>query len=281
MSEVEGDMKCNDRIIGSKIDLINGKSGIICYVGESKDISNENKTIIGIKLNEWTPNTINYDKKHEMLYDIPNGYAYFMELDAFKRKYIMKSVKLNNNGYGIIKGLVKSAQFNGEIVKTEHFVEAKSRWKAKSLKQNKTLFVKADNLKPILYNEKTNKITFEYYPLNNNNNQANIDCLTKYPVIGDMVKTKYGQIGCVKYVGNVEFEDNDTYIGIELSEWNYNANNGTVNDVSYFNTKNGHGYFTKLSDLIGNMGQQTPQTSILYYIMVFLVCFSYYLYRHR
>ena len=74
----------------------------------------------------------------------------------------------------------------------------------------------------------------------------------KIPNIGDIIVTRSGQIGMVKYVGFVEFGaafSKTMYVGIELEEWDLNGHNGTVKNKTYFSAKSGYGYFVKLMDI--------------------------------
>ena len=61
----------------------------------------------------------------------------------------------------------------------------------------------------------------------------------------------------IQYVGPVAFGNGDditNFIGLELDRWNPNGHDGTIEDKSYFKTKDGYGYFVKLEDLMANMG---------------------------
>jgi dynactin 1 len=60
--------------------------------------------------------------------------------------------------------------------------------------------------------------------------------------IGTQVLTKLGQ-GVVRYCGSTSFADGE-WLGVELDEPN-GKNDGTVNGVRYFSTKQGHGVFVR------------------------------------
>jgi len=81
------------------------------------------------------------------------------------------------------------------------------------------------------------------------------------PQLGDRVKLKRGRTGVVKFIGEVHFAKGQT-IGLELDQWDPNANDGTAANRTYFKCAEGRGYFTKLSNLIENLGPAKPQTDL-------------------
>ena len=95
-----------------------------------------------------------------------------------------------------------------------------------------------------------------------------IQRLTQYPAVGDKIKLVDGKEGTVKliehfsislsvffqyflhrFVGQI-LSANGLMIGIELSKWCVNGNNGSVNGRAYFSCKLGHGYFVALNQLV-------------------------------
>ena len=53
-----------------------------------------------------------------------------------------------------------------------------------------------------------------------------------------------------RYVGTTNFSRGNKIYGIELEQFWPNAGDGTVEGISYFTSKPGHGYFARSMDLI-------------------------------
>ena len=122
-------------------------------------------------------------------------------------------------------------------------MEKQGRWKVKLLhaKQDKKyLGVREENLDLIL----------DWEPLDTRYNG-----LTRWPSIGDRVKTWQGKYGVVKYCGHVEFSmRNEIYFGLELELKDPDGHNGIVRNKKYYEVADGHGDFFRLQDLTENLG---------------------------
>ena len=92
--------------------------------------------------------------------------------------------------------------------------------------------------------------------------------LQRIPRMHDKVKLIDGQIGVVKFVGQLE-SSADTMIGVNLDNWSPNGNDGCAAGKKYFRCEPGHGYFVRLEHIAHNMGS-TISTPIKQ-----SVCFHY------
>eukprot|EP01083_Nonionella_stella_P174234 603422_1 len=88
--------------------------------------------------------------------------------------------------------------------------------------------------------------------------ESSVKSLTGFPKLGDKVSTIKDKTGVVKYVGTTSFA-NGILIGIALDQWCPNGHDGSVQKTLYFSCPSGHGYFTRLSHLVENLGPQEPQ----------------------
>ena len=80
--------------------------------------------------------------------------------------------------------------------------------------------------------------------------------------IGDRVRLVRGKTGIVKYLGPVDFTDEEV-VGIILDKWHPNANNGLVKGKQYFKEPPGRGFFAKRALIIENLGNVSIHGDIL------------------
>ena len=232
--------------LGDRIKLLHGKTGVVRYIGKPGFAKDE---LIGIELDTWSSNAGNGTLKGQHLFNTSDGRAYFT-----RRKSVANIIKssIQEGSYARLKGLVKVPKFNGKTVKVVSFVEKKGRWKVKLLNskhEKKYLGVRKENLDPIL----------DWEPVNDLDDEQIVH-LADFPKVGDVVKTRKGRTGTVKYVGNVDFGNKKKLVGLELDVWDPNAHNGTVKNKTYFKSPEGRGYFCELTKLIENLGpRQLPQ----------------------
>ena len=242
--------------IGDVIKVVSGEIGEIAFIG---DVHFDEKTMIGIKLQEFSPNGRDGSIDGKIYFICPFGYGLFVPISNVMKKMNTQNITQNSEikgdddndaivetskvivegSYARLKGLGKIPEFNGKVVKIVSYVAKKSRWKVKVLqntKKKRYLGVREENLDPIL--------DWELKEINV------VEPLRDMPQIGDKVKTRNGKSGVVKFIGKTQFSNCQQLIGLELDDWNQNAHDGKVKGVRYYNAKHGRGYFTKFEFLI-------------------------------
>ena len=227
------------------------------YIGKP-DFCTE--ALIGIELDHWSANARDGSIHGQQIFETSEGRGFFAPLRSVVN--VTAKCKVTEGGFARLQGLVRVTQFNGKTVEIVCYVEKKGRWKVKLLhshakSEKKYLGVKEENLDPILVWE----------PLIDPNRPRK-ESLEECPEIDDQVETRDGHIGIVKYVGSVEFagdddsDDDELWIGLSLEEWDPNGHNGTVKHKTYFEAKQGRGYFVTLDQLIENVGSEQASTEL-------------------
>ena len=105
-------------------------------------------------------------------------------------------------------------------------------------------------------------------------NQMKLPQLVALPRMHDKVKLIDGQLGVVKFVGQLD-SSADTVIGVHFDHWCPNGNNGSVDGRIYFRCKPGHGYFVGMEHIAHNMGS-TISTPIAHLVCLCFVCLSHF-----
>ena len=77
--------------------------------------------------------------------------------------------------------------------------------------------------------------------------------LERIPRMHDKVQLIDGQLGVVKFVGQLE-SSTDIVIGVNLDHWSPNGSNGSADERTYFRCEPGHGYFVGMEHIAHNMG---------------------------
>jgi len=80
--------------------------------------------------------------------------------------------------------------------------------------------------------------------------------------VGDKVKLNRGRVGVVKYIGKVDFTE-DEVVGLELAQWSDSGNDGQVKGKRYFTCQPGRGYFTK-KDNVSEVLEMAPNKDRAY-----------------
>ena len=99
--------------------------------------------------------------------------------------------------------------------------------------------------------------------------QMKLPQLTTIPRMHDGVKLIDGQVGVVKFVGQLD-SNADTVIGVNLDHWSPNGNDGDVAGKTYFQCEPGHGYFVGMEHIAHNMGS-TISTSMAHNVCICFV----------
>ena len=227
--------------VGDRIRLINGKIGVVRYIG---NVHFSNEGMIGIELNAPSPNASDGTINGITVFNTAPHRAYFIPLRSVSHFF---ESTITEGCRARLKGLKRSPQYNGKIVRIVSYFEPKQCWKVRLSK-----------------NEKPKEKTTIYKGVTRENLQlmadwisrqnSNVESLKVMPKIGDYVKTKDGKWGIVKFIAKTRLARKIETIGIELDKWDPNANDGSFRGQTYFNAESGKGYFTIIKLLIENKG---------------------------
>ena len=270
--------------IGDHIKLARGKTGVVKWIGKSSRINenvssndNNDEDCVGIELDEWSAN--GNDGKNVFKTSKGRGY--------FARRSSIASIILPNNSFNDLETeeikieilnikrqiqkvnkklheieILEQKQKNGEKLDQQQMakIDRKKHLKEKLITLNQDIQRKNAEMKKTatktrksLENEQTIK-NFQS-SLNNKKrrNSINKEENLKNIQIGDRVRLVRGKTGIVKYLGPVDFTDEEV-VGIILDKWHPNANNGLVKGKQYFKAPPGRGYFAKRALIIENLG---------------------------
>eukprot|EP01083_Nonionella_stella_P166938 559723_1 len=259
--------------IGDHIKLARGKTGVVKYLGKSSDINtNDNKSedIVGIELDEWSAN----GNDGKSMFKTSKGRGYFA------RRASIANIILPNNAFTDLEEdetqieannierqiqkiekklreieVLEQKQKSGEVIDTKQLVKidrkrhlkeklAQLKQELASIKARAALVKTRRSLE-----DETSIKTFQKRRRNSISKEESLRNIQH----GDRVRLVRGKTGIVKYLGSVDFTDEEV-VGIILDKWHPNANNGVVKGKQYFKAPPGRGYFAKRALIIENLG---------------------------
>eukprot|EP01083_Nonionella_stella_P120906 362797_1 len=260
---------CVEYELGDKVRVANGDTGVIKFIGKASFCPDR---LIGLELDKWNPNGHNGSYKETRYFDAADGRGFFVpmrddlnisKMDAndpmtlsllhglqnVTNTKLDDRIRLKNGLVGVIR-FQGSVDFSDEIyvgmeLEEEHYNTNDGQAHGRSYfntRKSRGYFAKKTEIAGIL-------TSFH---------QTGAKSLTEYPKLGDKVRTIRGKTGVVKYMGTTSFAKG-VLIGIQLDEWWPNGHDGSVQKARYFSCPPGHGYFTRLSHLVGNLSPQEPQ----------------------
>eukprot|EP01084_Bolivina_argentea_P244544 409645_1 len=269
--------------IGDHIKLARGKTGVVKYIGKGEDIGGcgDDEDIVGIELDKWSAN----GNEGKDLFKTSKGRGYFARRSSianiilpntFNDLEFEEEIEIQNIRRHILKiekklgeiEILEERQKSGDILDSQQIskIDRKKhlREKLSSLRQqlqDLTTSITRYGYGQEESNTKTrgsleNDLSIRKFQQSQKKRRGSInkeDGL-KNICIGDRVRLVRGKTGIVKYLGSVDFTDEEV-VGIILDKWHPNANNGLVKGKQYFRAPPGRGYFAKRALIIENLGK--------------------------
>ncbi|ETO30235.1 hypothetical protein RFI_06886 [Reticulomyxa filosa] len=227
--------------VGDRIQLAEGGTGVVKYVGGDPNEENDTEPIIGVELDRWDPNANDGKFKGRPLFNTKMGRGMFT-----RRQSVLQVLPSKANDLPHLKELPDKGDRvrlrSGEEGIVQKIVDDLTTFPPQ--KEIQIAFLDSSNsgvpnTRLVTLGELSENLG-KYYDeryASLQNKQLNIK-------VGDHVRLLRGKTGIIKYIGPVGEESE--LIGIELDLWNPSAHNGK----GVFQAANGRGFFTKRSAIV-------------------------------
>ena len=278
-------LEIEDITIDDRVTLDSDENGKIVFIG---DVHYDDREMIGIVLDEFSPNGHDGSVDGKVYFVCENGYGLLIPVTSIvkldKNKVEEKEseiIQFNDASFGANnirvgdeisignkKGVVKYIGTPKNMLDETIGIELKS-WhpnagdgtlNGESLfkaQKGRGYFIRKQSFASL--NEMIESSAAEHILRKDSVDIPDISQLL--PVNfdkGDQVRLDDGQTGFVRYIGVPEWADGDEFVGLELTKFNPNGHTGSVLDEVYFEAKDGFGFFCELPGVVARMDSKAP-----------------------